>query len=366
MPGGDVNLERICKILLGEEPIVPEYIHGHGIDNDNDELIWFGIKQESEQSEVSLLSEAPEQIPLDVELLLGEASNDVYEKNFSLALDKYQAISFAIPQDSSLRNELTETIKKLKDIVKIKSIQNLTSALNKDHFSKIKNMDSHPEIDIPDNNSYLEADLDLQRFVQQEDMAAIHHLIRYIWANEIINQFPPKRVLDVECRVGDGSYLLAKNNPGIQILGIDSDEININNARALYRLPNLQFEQGDGTSLQFGDFEAIISFDTIQRIEHREIMLFNIISHLTERGYLLFSTPCGQPKTNLRPDFSQHKIEYSNDILLDLLSRYFYSILRPENGTLPALEIFDKINYDRIRYVLNMNPVLCRGPRRTN
>ncbi|HWR57942.1 MAG TPA: class I SAM-dependent methyltransferase [Thermodesulfovibrionales bacterium] len=209
--------------------------------------------------------------------------------------------------------------------------------------------------------------LDLNAYIEKGDVSGVHHLIRYIWALEVINDLQPVgNILDIACGSGYGSYLIAKHFPDVQVVGSDYDCLAIKNAAKRYFLPNLQYKIGDLTrweeTLGKTTFDCIVSFDTIEHVSHREIMMQSLVEHLQKNGALLLSTPCGSPTTNLHPDWEHHKIEYSATSLYDFLRRYFSTILRPDDNSLPRRNVFDCLDSKNIDYLLIMNPVLCRDP----
>src|SRR5512135_2249037 len=90
--------------------------------------------------------------------------------------------------------------------------------------------------------------LDLSGYIQNGDMAGVHHLIRYLWALEVVSGWKRVRgVLDVACGAGYGSYLLAQKFPKIQVLGVDYDSNAVDTANRSYQLPNLKYLWGDVT-----------------------------------------------------------------------------------------------------------------------
>lgn len=195
---------------------------------------------------------------------------------------------------------------------------------------------------------------------------AVHHLIRYEWAEAVLATSRITRLLDVACGAGYGSHQLAQALPSTQVIGGDYDEDAIAFAREHYQAPNLSFTTADVTrwtdSLGDGPFDCVVSFDTIEHVEHREVMMQAIVEHLGADGMLLLSTPV-RSQNVLNPGWEHHKIEYARWALYDFLSRYFREVLAPDLGTLPCVEVFDKINvHDPPIYSLKMNPVLCRQP----
>ena len=212
--------------------------------------------------------------------------------------------------------------------------------------------------------------LDLAPYIAHRDMQGIHHLSRYHWATRVLDPIAPRRVLDVACGAGYGSFLLADTMPGVEVRGVDYDARAIDYARKAYRAPGLSYERGnlvtwcseEGAGASLGRFDAILSFDTIEHLLHREIALLRIVEHLEEGGCLLFSTPCGA-ENKLNPGWEHHKIEYSFSDLRKLLSRFFRTVAVPEDGTLPALDFWqDEVNAKEQLYVTLSNPVFCADP----
>jgi 2-polyprenyl-3-methyl-5-hydroxy-6-metoxy-1,4-benzoquinol methylase len=211
--------------------------------------------------------------------------------------------------------------------------------------------------------------LDLQPYIDKGDWCAIHHLIRYLWALQCISDFVEIRtVLDVACGAGYGSFEIAKRFPDISVVGVDYDRQAIELARRTYLLPNLKYKVGNVMQWEqtIGQdiFDCIVSFDTIEHIDHREIMMENLVDHLDEDGIVFLSTPSAGDVNELSPQWDSHKIEYSAKSLYDFVKRYFEVIYRPdaEDYLLPHLEVFDRLNDTEISYLLRMNPVLCRYP----
>lgn len=208
--------------------------------------------------------------------------------------------------------------------------------------------------------------LDLSTFVQNGDLVGAHHLIHYLWALEVVGDLKPvKNLLDVACGAGYGSHLLAQRYPDIHVVGADYDPAAVEAARRTYSLPNLEYRCGDVTRWEetIGSqvFGCIMSFETIEHVSHRELMMQYLVDHLDPDGVLLLSTPCGWLTPNLKPEWEYHRIEYSAGTLYDFLSRYFETILRPDNFTLPHVQVFDQL-LSKMEYLLWMNPVLCKNP----
>jgi 2-polyprenyl-3-methyl-5-hydroxy-6-metoxy-1,4-benzoquinol methylase len=205
-------------------------------------------------------------------------------------------------------------------------------------------------------------------YLLAENTLGVHSLIRYQWAIRVLNDFSQiECVLDVGCGSGFGTAAVAKAFPNTEIIGVDHDPAAIEHARKHFKSDNASFLLGEAMRLEelLGNhkFDGIISFETFEHISHREIVLESFVRLLKEDGRLLFSTPCdGTGLNSLTPDWEHHKIEYSAVSLYDFLGRYFRKILRPEDGSLPHVNIFRELAISRTKYPLIMNPLLCADP----
>lgn len=209
----------------------------------------------------------------------------------------------------------------------------------------------------------------LQDYIDANDTSATHHIARYLWAKEILPS--SGKVLDIACGAGYGTSMLAQSNPKLDVIGIDYDQRAVDYARANYKSSNLQFFDGDIVEWKYndgkplkdlGEFDVIVCFDTIEHLRHREIALINLSHFLSPTGMLLFSTPAGHKSPRLNPDWEHHKIEYSPNILLNLMKRFFGKVLYPLNDSLPNIEFWDELNRTRSIYPKLANPLVCSLP----
>lgn len=214
--------------------------------------------------------------------------------------------------------------------------------------------------------------LEIEPYLQDENLYGIHHLGRYHWARMVLEDYNPKNILDIACGAGYGSFILATAFNEARVLGADYDKRALRVARQRYHAPNLQFAWGDMTTWEIsidgrkqslGKYDAVVSFETIEHLTHREIALLRLTENLTDDGVFVLSTPCGHETSRLSPDQPHHKIEYCYHDLKQLLRRYFKTVLVPEEGTLPDLDYFTNvINKDKERYRNLANPVMCLKP----
>jgi 2-polyprenyl-3-methyl-5-hydroxy-6-metoxy-1,4-benzoquinol methylase len=206
----------------------------------------------------------------------------------------------------------------------------------------------------------------LRDAIRAGERDAVHHLIRYEWAARCLADWPVRSLLDLATGSGYGAHDLAVRLPSTKVTGVDYDADAIEQARARYAMPNLEYRTGDATrwtdTIGPETFDAIVSFDMIEHVVHREIMMEGLVRHLAPGGTLLLSTPCGELETALRPVWAHHRIEYSSASLYDFVRRYFAVIVRPEDAEFPHRDVFDLLDGGPVTYLLKMNPVVCREP----
>jgi cyclopropane fatty-acyl-phospholipid synthase-like methyltransferase len=208
-------------------------------------------------------------------------------------------------------------------------------------------------------------------YIAANSKQGIHHVGRYQWAANVLKAYNPATVLDIACGAGYGSAMLSTALPDAIVTGGDYDERAVEYARNHYAAPNLAFKQADlvrwtsGENELLGRFDAIVSFDTIEHLLHREIALIKIADNLSDNGALLISTPCAHRSTRLNPGWEHHKIEYSFADLYKFLSRFFTTVIYPQHDDFLAKDIWLEINSEKIRYLNRMNPLICRGPIRS-
>jgi SAM-dependent methyltransferase len=229
-----------------------------------------------------------------------------------------------------------------------------------------------PLKDLGEQSEYFQPTLglDVAPYIAAMDVQGVHHVARYQWACAVLREIMPRTVIDVACGAGFGSYMLAKSLPESYVRGVDYDARAISSASDSYRLPNLEFVAGDlmtwsrdGGSL--GTVDSVVSFDTIEHIEHRDIALMRICDNLSDNGVLLLSTPCGHETSVLHPEWIHHKIEYSHGDLFGFLSRFFGRVSQPGDADYVGADFWTEIvNRDGLLYFNKMNPVICRSPLR--
>ena len=149
----------------------------------------------------------------------------------------------------------------------------------------------------------------------------LEHLHRYALAQLLA---PGKRVLDMACGEGYGSYMLAAR--AASVIGVDIAEEAIVHAREKYSAGNLEFRQGDCTDLPLPDasVDLVVCFETLEHHGEHDAMLAELRRVLTPDGVLLLSTPDRRHYSDER-DYANpfHVRELYADEFRQLVSTYF-------------------------------------------
>ena len=114
------------------------------------------------------------------------------------------------------------------------------------------------------------------------------HIHRYALASRWVRG---KNVLDAACGEGYGSAILARH--AVSVTGVDLSAAAIEHAIGRYAASNLSFSVADCTRLPFADgqFDCIVSFETLEHLEQQEQMLAEFRRVLAADGFLVISSP---------------------------------------------------------------------------
>ena len=159
----------------------------------------------------------------------------------------------------------------------------------------------------------------------EEASIGYEHVHRYAYATQFVQN---KRVLDLACGEGYGSYLLAKTAKSVA--GIDIDNNTIKHARNKYIKQNLEFRVGSITEVPIGGesiFDVAVCFEALEHIEDHQKLLSEVKRLLTPEGVFIVSTP-NKTVYSDEPQFNNpfHVHELYFDEFRELLEKYFKNV----------------------------------------
>jgi ubiquinone/menaquinone biosynthesis C-methylase UbiE len=166
------------------------------------------------------------------------------------------------------------------------------------------------------------------------------HLHRYRFAKEFVKG---KKVLDLSCGEGYGSFMLAEESG--EVIGIDIDENTIRHASMKYVKKNLEFIIGSMLDIPIKDgkmFDVIVCFEAIEHIEDHDGLMKEVKRLLKSDGVFVVSTPNKKYLLSNQPNYRSpfHLKELYFDEFRDLLSNEFKSILLYGQKVYPSSNIF--------------------------
>ena len=100
------------------------------------------------------------------------------------------------------------------------------------------------------------------------------------------------KVLDAACGEGYGSYLL-KMWGATEVVGVDVSQTSIDKATTIFKCENLKFQCQNVETLQLPNhyFDVIVSFETLEHLDHPEKFLKEIRRVLKPGGTIIISCP---------------------------------------------------------------------------
>ncbi len=132
-----------------------------------------------------------------------------------------------------------------------------------------------------------------------------------------------KKVLDLACGSGYGSYLLADQAGAEHVLGFDLDKDSVRYGDVRYPHQHVKRQIQDVQQFTLPPtFDVIVSFETIEHLDDHHAFLKNVYTALKPGGVFIISTPI-VPRTRTECDNPYHKIEWSFTDFRDLIGKYF-------------------------------------------
>jgi SAM-dependent methyltransferase len=123
------------------------------------------------------------------------------------------------------------------------------------------------------------------------EIEAAIHCARYAIAKNVVSG---KKVLDVACGNGYGSYLLKKAG-ALDVLGIDLSEDVINSCRKNYESEGIRFLNGSAEALPqlLGDekFDVIVCIETMEHVSNVNLLLGGMKHVLKHDGVIIITCP---------------------------------------------------------------------------
>ncbi len=122
-----------------------------------------------------------------------------------------------------------------------------------------------------------------------ENEAAIH-LNRYLISKEFVKN---KRVLDVACGEGYGSYLISQWEAD-SVVGVDISDEAIEKAKKNFKRDNIDYFVQDATNMQKlkdNDFDVVVSYETFEHVSDVELFLKEIKRVAKPDATIIISCP---------------------------------------------------------------------------
>jgi SAM-dependent methyltransferase len=139
---------------------------------------------------------------------------------------------------------------------------------------------------------------------------------------------PTDIVLDLACATGEGTALLARHCRHVH--GLDLTAAAVADARALHQAPNATYDVQHGSTLKFPDgfFTAIVSGNTLERVDDDEAMLGSFHRVLQPGGRLILESQLLRRRPFNAPVTRETRRQYDKDALLAMLTRCGFSPVR--------------------------------------
>ncbi|WP_321474015.1 methyltransferase domain-containing protein [uncultured Paludibaculum sp.] len=152
------------------------------------------------------------------------------------------------------------------------------------------------------------------------------HLSRYAFAARLARH---KRVLDIACGMGYGSFELSKH--AAKVVGLDVSDEAVVAASERYQASNLQFLTAPAQHIPLDDqsFDLIVAFEVIEHLSDWDALLAEARRLLAPGGQFIVSTPnkeyYAETRREVGPNpFHVHEFEYGE--FHAELSRFFPSV----------------------------------------
>ena len=138
-----------------------------------------------------------------------------------------------------------------------------------------------------------------------------------------------KRVLDMFCGNGYGSFMIAESIPKVRILSVDGSKEAINLAKKHYRNKNIVYKHKFFPfKLRNKYYDFIVSLESIEHVQDDNLFLDKIYNALKHNGVLFLSTP-NEEKQSLKINPNHfHFRHYITSEMIDLLEKKGFQLLK--------------------------------------
>ena len=143
----------------------------------------------------------------------------------------------------------------------------------------------------PESSAHIER-LPFDGSIAYSALEAAIHLNRYLIVRSLCRD---RRVLDLACGEGYGSFLMANNWGAASVAGVDISEDAIANARKLFPSPKVEYQQHAAEKVEGlfepASFDLVVSLETIEHVADPKLVLQNIRALLRPGGLIAISCP---------------------------------------------------------------------------
>ena len=191
---------------------------------------------------------------------------------------------------------------------------------------------------------------------------------KYIFAGQFVTG---KKVLDLGCAAGYGSYYLAAKAGAKQVTGVDISKKAIAKAQTNHTHPKIQYYVGNAQKLPFEDnsFEVVVSLEVIEHVQNYKKFLSEVARVCCQPdGLTIMSTPNkAVTSPNLKyPLMVSHTKEFYIEELEEELKKYFSKVtLQGEDAARSDLETHLKTWRGKLQKVISQNPLVRLAARYT-
>ncbi|MCE9605458.1 MAG: class I SAM-dependent methyltransferase [Planctomycetia bacterium] len=165
----------------------------------------------------------------------------------------------------------------------------------------------------------------LCHWLHQSPRRLLHSMAYYRFGAELIG--PNRKVLDVGCGEGLGTWLLAQRNGAAVGLDFDAEAIEV--AQGNFHDRRVRFACGDFFETPVEKYDALVNFDCIEHILPQNVDRFwsRITEHLADDGLAIVGTPSLASDAYANPTTrAGHVNLYSGDRLEAEMSQHFRQV----------------------------------------